>query len=128
MARVLIVDDEESDRLLQRAILERAGHDTFLAADGEEALTQSRENAIDVVVTDLQMPRVHGFELIDLLRDVSPRPVIVALSGTGPYQLEMANALGAEFSLPKPIRSEDLVAIVEQAVAARARAAQADSA
>ena len=67
VARVLIVDDEESDRLLQRTILERAGHEIFVAADGEEALREYEDNRIDVVVADLQMPRVHGFELIAAL-------------------------------------------------------------
>ena len=118
MARILIVDDEESDRLLQRTILERAGHETFLAADGEEALRQYEDGRIDVIVADLQMPRVHGFELIDLLRDVSPPPPIVAVSGTGPYQLEMASALGAKCTLSKPVDADELIAAVAQAIAA----------
>lgn len=123
MARVLIVDDTEMDLLLQQAILARYGHQTFTATSGEAALRIYVDNDIEVVVTDLHMPAVHGFELISVLRDFSPRPAIIAVSGTGPPQLEIADELGAQFTLHKPVVPEQLVAAVEQAVAARARVA-----
>ena len=53
-----------------------------------------RDRDIDVVVTDLQMRNVHGLELITILRDYQPRPGIIAISGTGEVQLDMAQALG----------------------------------
>ncbi len=56
MARILIVDDDKPDRIVMSTILERAGHETFLAEDGEEALREYLGKAIDVVVTDLHMP------------------------------------------------------------------------
>lgn len=124
MARILVVDDEETDRRLQQAILERHGHATFVAADGEEALREYADKGIEVVVTDLQMPVVHGFELISVLRDFTPRPAIIAVSGTGSDQLEMAHALGAHFTLLKPLDPDKLVAAVNQVLAARARAAR----
>ncbi len=120
MARILIVDDEESDRLLQQRILERYGHEAFTAGSGEEALRDLRLKSIDLVITDLQMPGLHGFELISLLRDCSPRPAIVAVSGTGPGQLQVAEAVGAQFTLNKPVYPEQLIAVVEQALANRA--------
>jgi len=124
LARILVVDDEETDRRLQQAILERHGHATFVAADGEEALREYADKGIEVVVTDLQMPVVHGFELISVLRDFTPRPAIIAVSGTGSDQLEMAHALGAHFTLLKPLDPDKLVAAVNQVLAARARAAR----
>ncbi len=120
MARILIVDDEESDRLLQQAILERHGHETFLAADGEEALRKYQLKGVEVVITDLHMPELHGFELITVLRDFSPKPSIIAVSGTGPDQLLMANALGAKFTLSKPIDADKLIAAVDQVLSVRA--------
>ncbi len=119
MARILIVDDEESDRLLERTILERQGHETYLAVNGEEARREYIGKGIEVVVTDLQMPEVHGFELISVLRDFSPQPSIIAVSGTGPDQLLIANALGAKFTLSKPLDPAKLVAAVEQVLAVR---------
>lgn len=114
MARILIVDDEESDRRLVEAILERAGHEVLLAADGEEALSACSAGSVDIVITDLQMPKVHGFELITALRERDRPPPIIAVSGTGHDQLEIADALGAKFTMSKPINPDGLLAAVEQ--------------
>ncbi len=112
MARILIVDDEESDRLLVRSILERAGHEIYVAEDGQQAVTLFGGTAIDVVVTDLEMPRAHGLELITVLREASPRPGIVVISGTGSAQLEMARAIGADTTLSKPVDAAELLAAI----------------
>ena len=114
VARILIVDDEEADRLLIQAILEHAGHETVFAADGEEALRQLALKSIDIVVTDLQMPEVHGFELITVLRDFEKPPGVIAVSGTGPFQLHMAEALGAKYTLTKPLDPQLLVDAVNR--------------
>ena len=87
VAKILIVDDEEGDRLIAEAILMRAGHECFFAHDGEEALREFALKGIDLVLTDLQMPEVHGFELISVLRDFDTPPALVAVSGTGQFQL-----------------------------------------
>ena len=123
MARILIVDDEESERLLQKTILERHGHKVSTAANGKEALKNFRVKSIDLVITDLQMPDVHGLELISVLRDLSPKPTVIVVSGTGPGQLEVAKMVGAQFTLNKPVYAEQLMAIVDQALASRAQSA-----
>jgi len=117
MAKVLIVDDDEGDRLIAQAILARAGHETFFAHDGEEALRQHALRSIDVVLTDLQMPEVHGFELISVLREFSKPPALVAMSGTGPFQLHMAEALGAKYTIQKPLDPELLLDAIDRALA-----------
>ena len=114
VARILIADDEEADRRLLQAILERAGHITVLVGNGEDALSECRSAAFDVVITDLQMPKVHGFELITALRDMEPPPPIVAVSGTGHHQLEIAEVLGARFTLSKPLHPEAVLGAVSQ--------------
>ena len=114
MARILIVDDEEADLRLAEAILERAGHEVLLAVDGEEALSACRTGPVDVVITDLQMPKVHGFELISALREMDRPPPIIAISGTGHEQLEIADALGAKFTMSKPVNPDGLLTAVEQ--------------
>ncbi|MEM7415126.1 MAG: response regulator [Gemmatimonadota bacterium] len=116
MARILIVDDEEADRLLMQAILARVGHECYFAHDGEEALRQYALKGIDVVVTDLHMPEVHGFELISVLRDFETPPALVVVSGTGQFQLQMAEALGAKYTLSKPITPELLIDYVNRAL------------
>ena len=117
MARILIVDDDEPERMILSTILEQAGHETSLAEDGEEALKECSSRAIDVVITDLQMPKVHGLELIGMLRDLSPRPAIIAISGTGSAQLDMAQVVGAEATLNKPVNHAALLSAVTRAIA-----------
>jgi CheY-like chemotaxis protein len=114
VARILIADDEESDRRLLEAILDRAGHTTVLVEDGEEALNACQTSTFDIVITDLQMPRIHGFELITALREMKPPPPIIAISGTGHHQLEIAEALGARFTLSKPLHPEAVLGAVAQ--------------
>lgn len=116
VARILIVEDEEADRRLLEAILERAGHEIVFAENGQEALEQFKASSIDLVVTDLHLPEVHGFELITVLRDVQPRPAVIAVSGTGQFQLHMAEALGAKWTLAKPVDPELLLNAVEGAL------------
>lgn len=109
MARLLVVDDDEADRVVLRTILERAQHEVWVAKDGAEALTHFQGNRIDVVITDLQMANVHGLELITILRDLSPRPGIIAISATGEAQLDMARLIGASHTLQKPVRPDILL-------------------
>ncbi len=116
MARILIVDDDKADRIVMGTILERAGHETFFAKDGEKALREYLGKAIDVVVTDLHMPLMHGLELITALRDLSPGPVIIAISGMGSDQLDLAEALGADETLVKPVDPQELLSVVTKAV------------
>ena len=119
MPRILIVDDEEADRLLVQAVLARAGYDTIVSEGGEEAFRAFLDSGVDVVVTDLQMPDVHGFELITILREFDPPPAVIAVSGTGPIQLHMAESLGARWTIQKPVNPELLLDAVQRAVEQR---------
>lgn len=112
-----MVDDEEADRVVLRTILERADHAVFLAENGREALEVYQGNGIDVLITDLQMSEVHGLELISIVRDFEPRPPIIAISGTGEVQLEMAQALGAQKTLTKPVDPQALLTAVREVLA-----------
>lgn len=102
MARILLVDDEEMDRTFGRAILEDAGHTLFYAPNGEVALRTYETRDIDVVVTDLAMPNLNGLRLIEQLREIDGRALIIAVTGVSPEQLERAAKLGAAVTLTKP--------------------------
>jgi two-component system, chemotaxis family, sensor kinase CheA len=67
-ARLLVVDDALTVRELQRSILERAGYDVRTANDGEEALARLSEGPCDLVLTDVEMPRMDGFSLTEAIR------------------------------------------------------------
>ncbi len=115
MAYVLIVDDDETDRILMRSILEAGAHRVFLAASGEEALRLFLRYAFEVVVTDIQMPHGDGIELISALKGLKPEIAIVAVSGKDPHKLEIAQLAGAQTILPKPLDAERLVSAVARA-------------
>ena len=117
MARILIVDDEESARMFEETILTDAGHDVCSSPGGEQALRQYLENDFDLVITDLQMPDLHGFELISILRDLIPSPPVIAVSGAGETQLLEARRLGAVATLAKPIDAARLLRAVDEVLA-----------
>ncbi len=116
MARILVVDDAESDRLIEETILTNAGHEVISSAGGEQALRSHLEEGVDLVITDLQMPDVHGFELISIFQDLDPSPPVIAVSGTGQVQLHMARRLGAVTTLEKPVDEDRLLSAVEAAL------------
>ena len=112
MANILIVDDEEMDRLLHARMVEDAGHTPFFAGDGEAAMVMYKENDIALVVTDLRMPKVDGLSLIRGILAHDPSARIIAVSGL-PQHLEAAEEYGAVAGLVKPIEQEEFLATIE---------------
>lgn len=78
--RILIVDDDSSIRTLLSVVAERAGVESDVAADGEEAMEKIAATRYDVIVLDLQMPKMNGFDLIRELRGTTPRPAVIVLT------------------------------------------------
>jgi CheY-like chemotaxis protein len=113
MANILIVDDEEMDRLLESRIIEQAGHTPFFAGDGEAAMQMYLENDIALVITDLRMPKVDGLSLIRRILAHDPEAAIIAVSGLAQH-LDAAEASGAAAGLVKPVRPEDLIKTVRE--------------
>jgi len=116
VARILIVDDDETDRVGLAAILEQAGHAVLTAADGDEALEAFLAQRIHLVVTDMVMPGRGGLGLISALREIDPATEIIAISGKSKVQLEASKVFGARKVLAKPIDRQDLLAAVEEVV------------
>ena len=95
MARVLVVEDEQTDRLILAGIVEGMGHEVYFASDGEQAFKTYMKMSIDVVVTDLLMPHVDGLEFIEELKTLFPEAPVIAVSGKGPELLATAEDKGA---------------------------------
>ena len=93
--RVLIVDDEEVIRMSCGAMLSHAGYEVRTAADGFEALAAMRGAPPDVLISDLNMPRMSGFELLSVVRRRFPQMPVVAISGT--FDLEGPRVLADAF-------------------------------
>lgn len=120
MANILIVDDEETDRLGLAAILESGGHEVCFAAEGNEALEMYLTRRIHVVVTDMVMPGGDGLGLISALKNVDPTAAVIAISGKSKSQLEASKIFGAERVLEKPVERDALLTAVAEVIRARA--------
>ena len=115
MARVLIVEDESTDLILLRNIVEGAGHEVYVASDGEQAFKAFLRKNIDVVVTDLHMPNVDGLELIGALQALFPKAEIIAVSGKGTALLAAARRKGVQAVLSKPVDPHELLRAIAEA-------------
>jgi PAS domain S-box-containing protein len=118
--RILIVDDNQENRYLLRALFEGHGYDVVEASEGNEALEKSREHIPHAVVTDLLMPGMDGFSFCrewtrdDALRRV---PLIVyTATYTDPKDRQLALDLGAASFIIKPTEPEELLQVVVSAI------------
>ncbi len=78
--RILIVDDDSSIRTLLSVVASRSGVESEVASDGVEAMQKLEAAAYDVIVLDLSMPRMNGYDVIAQLRNRNPRPVVIVLT------------------------------------------------
>ncbi|MBC7249984.1 MAG: response regulator [Anaerolineae bacterium] len=116
-ARILIVDDEPHMVRLASYILERAGYEVSQANSGREALVCLEAEGADLVLCDIMMPGMDGFELVRVLR-ADPRwqdlPVVMLTSLGQERDLTKAEELGADGYLTKPCSSRQIVREVQR--------------
>jgi chemosensory pili system protein ChpA (sensor histidine kinase/response regulator) len=111
----MVVDDSLTVRKITGRLLEREGYRVLTAKDGVDALEQLIELRPDVLLTDLEMPRMDGFDLIRNVRaDVRLRdlPVVVITSRLAERHRRYAQEVGANHYLGKPYQEEELLALV----------------
>src|SRR5438093_1794030 len=115
MALILIVDDEGFVRAIVEEILTSKGHTVLQAISGKEAVKMCEGRAFDLVITDLSMPLMDGFDLISTLRRLHSDLPILAISGiyTGDL-LKAVKLLGAKAILQKPFEPDELLAAVDK--------------
>lgn len=116
---VLVVDDDDSARAMLGTTLELEGWVVRTAADGQEAIDALLERPPALVVIDMMMPRVAGFEVLQAMRDhpvLSDVPRIVCSARDSQMEQEVAADLGAARWLVKPVRPADLVAVADELV------------
>ena len=116
MARILVIDDDESIRFLLRAVLEFQGYDVIEAENGYEGLLRYQVEPADLVITDMQMPVMDGLELLMELQRTFPRVKVIAISG-GRRTLEVAKTF-TPHTFEKPFSLEEVVDTVHELVAA----------
>jgi two-component system phosphate regulon response regulator PhoB len=120
MARVLVVDDEPDVLLLCRLNLEQRGHQVLEAPDGDEALDLARREAPDLVVLDLMLPGIDGYQVLQALRAdeaTSGIPVLVLTAKSLQADRERSRQLGAAAFLTKPFLPDELCDMVDGVLA-----------
>ena len=114
---VLSVDDSASIRQMVKLTLTGAGYTVIQAGDGAEGLTKARESAVDLVVTDLNMPVMNGLGLIRELRKLPAYkgvPIIFLTTESDAAMKQEAKIAGATGWITKPFQQEQLVAVVRK--------------
>ena len=117
MSTVLVVDDERSIRVTVKAFIEAEGHRVETAEEAEAAIAILQSKPVDVVLTDIILPRVSGVDLLRQIRDISPHVQVIMM--TGEPTLETASEslrLGAVDYLQKPVSKNEILKVVRNAL------------
>jgi DNA-binding response OmpR family regulator len=112
-APILVVDDEDDIRLLVREALEREGHETIEATDGRTALRRLYELHPRLVVLDVMMPELDGWQTLERIRDVSDVPVILLTARALEWERTRGLRGGADDYMTKPFSPMELAARVD---------------
>jgi DNA-binding response OmpR family regulator len=121
LARILIVDDSPDVRLALATILEDTGHEIVEAEDGDQVFDLAVAQNPDLVLLDVMMPRVNGFDALATLKAdtrTNPIPVIMVTAKGRPEDMAMARSLGAVEYITKPWADGDVELRVDWALAA----------
>lgn len=113
MAKILIVDDDASFRFILKDFLEMNGYDCMEAGNVAQARRQLWWNRFDLILSDLNMPKESGFDLLDHVISSYPRTPFVLVTGNGDKATRVrALKLGACAYLSKPCRLNELLSVV----------------
>ena len=110
--RVLVVDDSSLVRLYYRDVLEKRGFDVDQAMNGLEAMERVLARPFDLLIVDVNMPKMDGFSFLRELRrsksEAGALPALIITTEAGREDAEEARAVGANFYLVKPVSEADL--------------------
>jgi CheY-like chemotaxis protein len=113
---VLVIEDGEDHREALRAGLEQLGHDVLVSADGVAGAESAIQQAPEVVIVDIGLPGLDGYEVARLVRAARGRHVLlVALTGYGqPEDRQAAHAAGFDVHLTKPVELAAIADVIER--------------
>ncbi len=117
MASVLVVDDSPSIRRMVAYTLNAAGIDTIMAEDGVEALAIAREHDTNLVITDVNMPRMDGISLVAELRKLPAyrfKPILILTTETSRERKMQGKAAGATGWIVKPFDPDQLMGVLNK--------------
>ena len=117
--KILVVEDDFDTRYVLSLILKDEGYEVITAADGECALAVASEHKPDLIITDINMPRINGIELtrqIRLKQETALMPIL-AITAYGPTTANTAIAAGASACARKPLVMTEFLPIVKSLLA-----------
>lgn len=110
MFNILVADDDKNTRLLMSAVLENEGYTVFCAKDGVEALDLMDENHIDLVVLDIMMPNMNGYEFTKELRSANnDLPILMVSAKQLPSDRKQGFLVGTDDYMTKPVDEEEML-------------------
>jgi DNA-binding response OmpR family regulator len=112
-ARVLVVDDDADIRGLVRELLERAGYEVIESPNGREGLRTLYSTSPDLVLLDVSMPELDGWQTLERIRDVSDVPVVMLTARAAELEKVRGLKAGADDYVTKPFGRQELLARVE---------------
>lgn len=111
--RCLVVDDEQPVLDVLGDVLATGGHSALLLSDGTEAITRFRAEPFDIVLTDLAMPGVNGWQVARAVKNHAPAVPVLLITGWGvELSPEALKAHGVDAVLSKPVKLDDILAAV----------------
>jgi len=114
-ASVLVVDDEEQMRDLLTRILSREGYRVSAVSEGQQVLDILKEELFDIVLADMKMPRMDGFQLLKILKKEYPQVSVIIMTAYGDtYTVKDAMLLGADEYVIKPFKSHEISLVMER--------------
>jgi DNA-binding response OmpR family regulator len=116
MAQILVVDDAETIRSRVRMLLEQAGHGVLEAGTGREALRVLYAEKPDIVLLDVSMPDMDGWEALERIRELTWVPVLMVTARDAPPERVRGLRGGADDYIVKPFEPDELLARIEVAL------------
>src|SRR5262245_5809104 len=126
MPKVLFIEDDDAIRLALRLFLEDEGYDVLEAPTGEEGLRRFQHEQVDIVLVDLRLPGMHGFEVVRAIRHDSMVPVLIVTAQTDTHDIVGGLEAGADDYITKPVVPKELAARIRASLR-RAQAPVAES-
>jgi len=112
-ARILVVDDDSQILDMLKCTLEEEGYDVDVAADGKSALALLPKHKPDLVLLDIRMPDLDGYQVLEFIRENSEVPVIMLTGVVEPISVYQSVNLGADDYVRKPFHIRELVARIK---------------
>ncbi len=114
-SKILVVDDEDALRTVLSIGLTSEGYNVSTASDGHEAISGLQKETFDLVVLDIKMPRMNGFEVLKFIKEKHPTTKVVVATGSGDLKDAIeSKKLGAEGFVGKPYDLVDLLTTIER--------------